>query len=94
MGDWRISVQETDEAGNVSARINEVLRGKPLRFEFMKRTAYLMDMEDDGRCCIQGIARLLSEEEATIEKELRAAHSMVYGEDTPLFEWDGAVRRR
>ena len=46
---WRMSMQDTTAEGVQSARINVPLQGKPLRFDFMRRTDYLLDMEDTGK---------------------------------------------
>ena len=56
-------VLETAEDGAVSARINVPRRGKPLRFDFMHRTDYLLPLEATGKCCVDGLARLLGQTE-------------------------------
>ena len=82
---WRMSAQDTSAGGVVSARINVPLLGKPLRFDFMRRTDYLLDMEDTGKCCVVGLARLLNDSEDLVSADLDLAFQREYAPDDAPF---------
>ena len=48
--EWRISTQRTLPDGTVEARPHVLMLGKILKFEHIRRTDYLIDLEETGRC--------------------------------------------